>query len=65
MLNTRGVTAVTSVRSDAIPTPRSRDKTTPPSGDGQYGDPSSKYGPTRHMYDPTHYGMGSMIVALT
>jgi hypothetical protein len=55
-------TAVTSARSDAMPVPCSGDKM---SGDGQYSDPPSKYNLTRHMYDSTHYGVGSMMVALT
>jgi hypothetical protein len=38
--------------------------TTSSSGDGQYGDPPSKY-ETRRMYDSIHYGMGSMTAALT
>ena len=58
-------TAVPLAQSNTIPTPRSKDKTTPPSSGGQYGDPPSKYGPIRWMYDPTHYGMGFTIVALT
>ena len=40
-------------------------ETGPPSGDDRYGDPSSKYGPTRQVYDPTHYKMVFMTVALT
>ena len=35
-----------------------------PASGGQYGDPPSKYGPTRHMYDSTHYGIGSTTGAL-
>jgi hypothetical protein len=57
--------AVTSVRLDAIPAPRNIDKTTPPSGDGQYGDTPSKYGPTRYAYDPTHYELRSMTEVMT
>jgi hypothetical protein len=57
-------TSVTIVRSDAIPATRNADKTTPPSNDSQYGGPSSKYAPTRRMYDPSHYGMGSITMTL-
>jgi hypothetical protein len=47
---------VISVFSDIIPVPRSADKTTPHDGVRQYGNPPSKYDPTRHMYDSTHDG---------
>ena len=52
-------------RSDTIPAPRSIDKTTLPSDGGQYGDPLSKYGPTKQVYDSTQYGMGTTTAALT
>jgi hypothetical protein len=56
--------AVPSSRSDAIPTPRSTNKTTPPSSCDQYGDPPPKYGPTRWPYDPTHNRMRLTTTAL-
>jgi hypothetical protein len=56
---------VTSVWSDAIPALGSKDKTTPLSSDGRYDKPPSKYSLTRHVYGSSHYGMGSMMVALT
>jgi hypothetical protein len=58
-------TTISSVRTDAIPTPRCADKTAPPGGDDRYGDPPSKYGLTTRVYGPTHYGMGLMTMALT
>jgi hypothetical protein len=61
---TKGI-AVPSVQLDVIPAPHNKDKTTPPSSGGQYGDPPSKYDPTRWVYEPTHYGMGFMTAALT
>jgi hypothetical protein len=62
--STEGTTLIL-VQSDAIPAPCSRDKTTTPSGDGQYGDPPSKYSLIRPMYDSTHHGMRSTTMALT
>ena len=41
------------------------DKTTPPGGDNWYGNPPSKYIPTRRAYGPTHYRMGHTTVTLT
>ena len=58
-------TAVTSVRSDVIPAPRNKEKTTPPSGNDKYGKPPSKYGPTRWAYGPTQYKMGLTATTFT
>jgi hypothetical protein len=41
------------------------DKTTLPSGDDRYSTAPSKSSLTRWVYDPTRYGMGRTILALT
>jgi shikimate 5-dehydrogenase len=58
-------TSIISIRSNATPVSCNKDKTTPPSDDGQYGDSPSKYGPMKHMYNSSHRGVGSTMVALT
>jgi hypothetical protein len=52
------------VRTDAIPTPRSADKTILLDGDDPYGNPPSKYDPIRWAYGPTHYEMGRLTTTL-